>query len=130
MSKQLSLFPAASDSDRLSLADNASDTNRSIAHGEETSPCLDLKTKALQRFLYHGKDSPIAHVNTYSPGRRSTEYYRLSYRIPGNRMKHKHIPGGSTTAELAQYRAKKLLAMVNRGAELVELLAAIEDWRK
>jgi len=113
MFEQLSLFPDASDINSVSLADNAS----------------DAKSKAIQRFLNNGKDAPIAHVNTYSPGKRQAEYYRLSYRV-GTRMKHKHIPGGSTIANLAQVRAKKLLMMIDRGAELVELLAAIEDWRR
>ena len=80
----------------------------------------DAKHQAIQRFLTRGKDSPIAHVNTYSPGRRKTEYYRLSYRCGGG-MKHVHIPGGSTIANLAQYRAKELLKMITRGAELNEL---------
>lgn len=79
--------------------------------------------------IFDGKDFPIAHVNTYSPGRRQTKYYRLSYRLE-SRMKHVHIPGGSVLAELAQARARTLLNMIARGAELEELLAAIADWRK
>ena len=113
MNEQLSLFDAVSDTESLSLTDSVS----------------DAKHKAIQRFLTHGKDSPIASVNTYSPGRRNAEYYRLSYRL-GNRTKHVHIPGGSTKAKLAQYRAKELLKMISRGADLEELLAQIADWRK
>lgn len=113
MSEQLTLFPVVSDSESVSLTEGVS----------------DAKHKAIQRFLAQGKDSPIAHVNTYSPGRRNTEYYRLSYRV-GASTKHIHIPGGSTTARLAQYRAKELLGMINRGAELEELVSAIVDWKK
>ena len=113
MSEQLSLFPAASDNQPPSLANNDSDAKR----------------KAIQRFLNNGKDSPIAHVNTYSPSRRQTKYYRLSFRVD-TRMKHIHIPGGSIKAKLAQYRARELMTMIDRGAELPELLAAIQDWRK
>ena len=113
MPEQLSLFPVVSDIDSLSLTEDVSDAKR----------------KAIQRFLNNGKDSPIAHINTYSPGRRQAEYYRLSYRV-GNRTKHVHIPGGSTRANLAQIRAKKLLTMIARGADLEELLAIITDWCK
>jgi hypothetical protein len=59
----------------------------------------------------------------YSPGRRSTEYYRLSYRY-GRTVKHIHIKGGSVIAELATYRAKQLQGLIDRGAELAEVLAA------
>ncbi|MEL6580038.1 MAG: hypothetical protein AAFQ14_09815 [Cyanobacteria bacterium J06621_12] len=48
----------------------------------------------------------------------------------GTRTRHIHIPGGSTKASLAQYRAKKLLKMISRGAELEELVSAIADWKK
>ena len=113
MNEQLSLFDAVSDTDSLSLTDSVS----------------DAKHKAIQRFLTHGKDSPIASVNTYSPGRRNAIYYRLSYRL-GNRTKHLHIPGGSTKAKLAQYRSRELLKMIARGADLEELLAQVADWRK
>ena len=113
MDEQLSLFPDASDNKSVSLAENDS----------------DAKSKAIQRFLTQGHDSPIAHVNTYSPGRRQAEYYRLSFRV-GTRMKHVHIPGGSTSANLAQVRVKRLLTMINFGADLEELLAAIADWRR
>ncbi len=112
MSKQLSLFDAVSDSDRVSITKNVS----------------DAKKQAIQRYLDSGEKDYQCCVTKYSPGRRSTEYYRLSYRISKRRIKHIHICGGSIIAELAQYRAKKLQAMIDRGAELEEVIAAVRTF--
>ena len=87
------------------------------------------KARLYNGIIFNGKDLPIAHVNTYSPGRRQAKYYRLSYRV-GNRTKHVHIPGGSVLAKLAQLRARTLLKMIARGAPLEELLAVIAKERK
>ena len=111
MSRQLSLF---SDSDTKSVSLSKSDSER--------------KHQAIQRFLDSGKLETVACVNTYSPGRRTTEYFRLSYRV-GRKMKHLHIPGGSTIAELARYRARKLTELIDRGAELAEVLALVKTYR-
>lgn len=111
MSEQLCLFDADSDNDRLSLSDI--DSDRQIK-----------KQQAIQKYLDRADKEAIACVNKYSPGKRKTEYYRLSYRY-GRKMRHIHIRGGSTIAELANYRANVLQAMIDRGAELSEVLAAV-----
>lgn len=111
MNEQLSVFTACSDSDPVSLQNSRS----------------DAKSRAIQRYLNDGKPEPSICVNTYSPGRRTTEYYRLSYQWRG-RKKHIHIRGGSTIAELSTYRAGKLTEMIDRGAELAEILAAVRTF--
>ncbi len=111
MNEQLCLFELGSDKKSVSLPENGSDAKR----------------QAIQRFLDTGKREPTACVNTYSPGRRDTEYFRLSYRV-GRKKKHIHIPGGSTIAPRARYRAKKLQEMIDRGAELEELIAAVQTY--
>lgn len=111
MNEQLTIPMAVSDSDPVSLTDIVS----------------EHKQAAIQRFLDRGEKEPIACVNTYSPGKRNSEYYRLSYR-QGRKVKHIHIRGGSTIAELATYRAQKLQALINRGAELPEVLAAVRTF--
>ena len=111
MNQQLSLFKSKRDGGSASLID----------------PISEHQTQALQRFLEKGKD-PIVCVNTYSPGKRKREYYRLSYFYNG-KTRHLHIPGGNTLAKLAQYRAKKLQELIDRGAELGEIIAAVETYR-
>ncbi len=113
MDQQLSLFNAVSDSDRVSITFSVSDT------------LTVAKQEAIQRYLDLGEKDYQCCVTKYSPGRRSTEYYRLSYRISKRRIKHIHICGGSIISELAQFRAKKLQAMIDRGAELEEVIAAV-----
>lgn len=111
MHEQLTIPTVDSDSDRVSL---------SISDSEH-------KQAAIQRFLDRADKEPTASVNKYSPGKRKNEYYRLSYR-QGRKMKHIHIRGGSTIAELATYRAQKLQAMIDRGAELPEVIAAVRTF--
>lgn len=112
MSEQLSLFSTVSDSKSVSLTNSVS----------------ERKQQAIQRFLDSGKKEHEVCVNTYSPGKRRREYFRLSYRI-GRKVKHVHIPGGSTIAELARYRAKQLQQLIERGAELAEILAMVRTFR-
>lgn len=118
MNKQLNIFNEdvsitdfVSDSDRVSITDFVSDN----------------KKQAIQRFLNSGDKETIACVTTYSPGGRSTRYFRLSYR-QRKKIKHIHIRGGSIIAELAIYRAKQLQAMIDRGAELEEVIAAVRTF--
>ena len=85
------------------------------------------KQQAIQKYLNRADKEAIACVTKYSPGRRKTEYYRLSYRV-GRKVKHIHIKGGSIIAELATYRANKLQAMIDRGAELAEVIAAVRTF--
>jgi hypothetical protein len=111
MSEQLIIPFVVSDSDPVSITDSVS----------------EHKQAAIQRFLDRGEKEPIACVTTYSPGKRKSQYYRLSYR-QGKKVKHIHIRGGSTIAELATYRAQKLQALINRGAELPEVIAAVRTF--
>ncbi len=55
-------------------------------------------------------------------------YYRLSYRRR-HKMKHLHIPGGNIRSRLAQYRAKKIKELIDRGAELEEVIALVQTYR-
>lgn len=116
MSEQLTIYSVlgdVSDSDRVSLTDSVS----------------ERKKAAIDRFLNRAEKDPIACVNTYSPGGRNRQYYRLSYRQTRTRkVKHIHIKGGSTIAELATYRAKKLQELIDRGAELAEVIAAVRTF--
>ena len=123
MNQQFSLFESVEDGKSASLMNPISDTESASL----MDSISDSQTQALQRFLEKGKD-PIVHVNTYSPGKRKSEYYRLSYFLDG-KTKHLHIPGGNTRAKLAQYRAKKLQELIDRGAELEEIIAAVQTYR-
>ena len=71
---------------------------------------------------------PMLCVNTYSPGKRKTKYYRLSYFKDGQ-TKHLHIPGGNVRATLAKDRAKVLQKLIDSGAQLKEIIAVIETYR-
>lgn len=112
MNQQLSLFNAVSEQQSCSLTNTVSERKR----------------QAIERFLRNGKTEPVACVNEYSPGKRKLRYYRLSYRID-NKVKHIHIPGGSTISDLAQYRAAKLQELIDRGAELAEVLAMVNMFK-
>ena len=114
MKKQLTIFDdlnGVSDTQSLSITKSVSDAKTA-------------KQKAIQRYLDRAEKETSACITKYSPGKRKTEYYRLSYRV-GKKVKHIHIRGGSTISELAQYRAKKLQEMIDRGAELAEILAQL-----
>ena len=110
MSKQLTIFDAVSDKKIASLTD----------------PVSERKRQAMSRFLARAKDNE-ACVNKYSPGKRKKEYFRLSVR-QGKGVKHFHIRGGNVNAKLAQFRANQLQQMIDRGAELGEIIAAVEDY--
>ena len=110
MSKQLTIFDAVSDLDHASLTGSVSERKR----------------QAISRFLARGKDNE-ACVNKYTPGGRKQQYFRLSVRQRKG-VKHIHIRGGNVNAKLAQYRAKELQSMIDRGAELGELIAAVQDY--
>jgi hypothetical protein len=108
MNRQLTIYDNVfcSDTNSLSLQDSRSDSKR----------------QAIQRYLNQGKPEPTICVNEYSPGRRKARYYRLSYEWQGKK-KHIHIKGGNTETSLATYRAKKLRELIDRGADLEEVLA-------
>ncbi|MEM6613270.1 MAG: hypothetical protein AAF652_13640 [Cyanobacteria bacterium P01_C01_bin.72] len=111
MNEQLSLFESVIEADSLSITNTVSEAKR----------------QAIQRFLNHGDRDPICSVNTYSVSGSKNKYYRLSYRV-GKKVNHVHIKGGNVRANLATNRAKKLQAMIDRGAELAEILAAVKDF--
>ena len=112
MNEQLCLFEVVSDKKSVSLTESVSERKR----------------QAIQRFLDKGKKDVEVCVNTYSPGKKKNKYFRLSYRV-GHQVKHIHIPGGSTIAKLARYRAKKLEELIERGAELGEIIAMVHTFR-
>jgi hypothetical protein len=112
MNEQLSIYDVISDNGDPSLMDSIS----------------ERKQAAIDRFLKSGEHQPIACINSYSPGRRNKKYYRLSY-FQNRKTKHVHVPGGNVNSQLANYRAGKLQEMINRGAELDELLAALVTYR-
>lgn len=111
MKKQLSLF-AVSEHESISLTNSVS----------------EKQMQAINRFCTHGKSDPVASVNTYSPSRTRQRYYRISYR-EGRKIKHLHIPGGNVSSSLANYRAAKLNELIERGAELSEILALVKDFK-
>lgn len=92
-----------------------------------TKTVSEKKQEAIQRYLNHAERETIACVGEYSPGKSNRKYFRLSYRN-GRRIKHIHIRGGSTISELAKYRAEKLQEMIDRGAELEEIIAATKTF--
>ena len=116
MNEQLSLFPTASESEFVSIALTASE--RQI-----------LKQQAIQRFLDAGDKEHIPHVNPYQVKGTKKRYFRLSYRNERGKMKHLHIPGGNIYSELAQCRAKKLKAIIDRGCDLDEAIAMVQMFR-
>lgn len=109
MSKQLTIFDAVGDS-------------------EPVSPTAlgDTKKQAMQRYLDRA-DNTACHIEPYNPNGRKTQYYRLKYRL-GRRVKTIHINGGNTSARLANYRKQRLQAMIDRGAELSEVLEQLADF--
>ncbi|MFM2310820.1 MAG: hypothetical protein RLZZ04_96 [Cyanobacteriota bacterium] len=109
--EQLCLFDPVIDSDPVSITDNVSEPQ-------------SAKRKAIERYLERVNNEPLACVTKYSPGGRKSEYYRLSYRI-GRKVKHVHLRGGNVRSELATYRANALQEIIDRGAELSEVLAAV-----
>lgn len=111
-SQQLSLFEIENDTLNVSIANNA----------------IEQKIIAIQKYLGHIAKDNDCYINTYYPGKRDTIYFRLSYR-QGCKMKHHHIPGGNINSDLAQYRVKRLQEMIDRGAELGEVLAALSTYR-
>ena len=90
-----------------------------------TSRVTDAQIKILQRFC--GYRDVVPFVETYSPSRRKTEYYRLSWR-DGKRIKHLHIRGGNVYSQLAIKRAEQIRQMCNRNLPLEEIIAAVKSF--
>jgi len=123
MQEQLSLFDSASPKPKSSI----------------TKPVIEQKIKVdaeyqsakyqhIQRFLSKTTKDVIACVGKYKV-KGKHEYFRLSYRHNG-KVKHIHLQGGNTNSKLANYRAEQLRVMIERGAELSEVLAAIDDFNR
>jgi hypothetical protein len=93
-----------------------------------TGSVSEQKQAAIQRYLDKGDKEPIGCVNRYYTGRSSSPYFRLSYRM-GRKIKHCHIPGGNAYSPLAQYRAQQIENLIARGADLGEMMAAINTYR-
>ena len=118
MNKQLTIFDAVGDSDHVSPTNELGDT----------------KKQAIERYLARAEtkqmsktEEPGISIEEYCPNGRKTKYFRLKYRI-GKRTITPHIPGGNIHAKLAQYRAKELQKMIDRGASLGEIIAAVETY--
>ena len=110
--------------DRQLIIPFETDDRSTKTSGAEVAP--DRKREYLQRFCARASVTPF--IETYNPSRRTKQYFRISWR-EGKKMRHEHIPGGNINAPLAQYRAKKLQTMCDRGAELAEIIAAVETYR-
>lgn len=111
------------------------DVSSSVGDTDPVSPTNqlgDTEKPGLQRYLARGKPKlkdPAVHISTYSPNGRKTQYFRLNYRHPvTGKPSSTHIPGGNIKARLARYRVRELQAMIDRGASLGEIMAAITDY--
>lgn len=89
-----------------------------------TNTVEDGKKQAIQRYLDRASVEPTASLSTYSPNGRKTEYYRLVYRV-GRKVKAMHVRGGNIKSKLARYRANQIQKLIDRGASLDELIAAV-----
>ena len=71
---------------------------------------------------------PCGTVGTYQPrgsAHGDRRYFRFSYR-DGNRMKHKHVPGGNVDNSVARQRAEAVRQAIARGANVEEVLQLIK----
>ena len=93
-----------------------------------TDAVIEPKMQYIYRFLGVPAKNIECSVNEYESSRCRRIYYRVSWR-DGHKIRHLHIPGGSTFSELARYRAAQLQEMIARGAELAEIIAAVETYR-
>ena len=116
MHEQLKLF-SVEDSHFLSSVRSVSDT--------ELKASLTNSQTIVNKEIERVSDRS-ASINKYSPGKRKTEYFRLSYRN-GSKIKHIHIRGGNVNSALVQNRIFKLQNMINQGASIGELLRVIAN---
>ena len=90
-----------------------------------TNNVIEPKTKALMKFCHRDKsEGGKGGVNKYLSSKCNNYYYRFSYRL-GNRIKHKHIPGGRVCSPLAEKRAAIVRDMIAREASTLEILNMI-----
>lgn len=81
-------------------------------------------SKQLQLF----ESKPCGTIGTYQPQGSAYgdhKYFRFSYR-DGDRMKHKHIPGGNVDNSVARQRAEAVRQAIARGATIDEVLQLIK----
>lgn len=124
MQEQLSLFSVEDDYFLCAAGrtlDSVSDSKNASLTLSKRFATKDIKT------VSDSKLKPSLTVNKYSPGKRKTEYFRLSYR-DGSRVKHIHIRGGNVNSLLAQSRVLKLQNAINNGASLEDILTLIKHW--
>lgn len=110
MSRQLTIFDALGDKNTVS-----------------PKTAGDTKKQALQRYLDKAKAESAMVVKRYNPNGRKTQYFRLDY-YEGGKTRSIHIKGGNVSARLSNFRAKKLRKMIERGAELREVLEQLADF--
>ena len=128
MSSQLSLFDEEQSSSHAKSMDKAK-----LCAGDKKAPSPatlgDAKKQAIQRYLERTKPETSCSVEKYSPNGRKTEYFRLKFR-QGRKTNTVHIKGGNISARLANYRANRLQGMIERGAELTEVLEQLADFNE
>ena len=104
---QLSLFPDVSEPEKRSL-----------------TSVSEPKIQANQYFQKNTQ--PV--LNTYSPSKKRSVYYRLSYRS-GTKTKHIHIPGGNINCKLVQYRVRRIQSMIDHGVSLTTIITVILGYK-
>ena len=75
------------------------------------------------------ESKPCGAVGMYQPRGSACgdrKYFRFSYR-DGDRMKHKHIPGGNVDNSIARQRAEAVRQAIARGATIDEVLQLIKN---
>lgn len=66
---------------------------------------IEPKMHHIYSFLGVPAQKVECSVNQYKSSKCDRYYYRVSWRVSKTRMRHEHVPGGSTRSELAKYRA-------------------------
>lgn len=102
--------------------ETSNDVSWSISNSD-----IDQKRAIIQRYLDRAATEAQCSVNEYQKSRSKKKYFRVSWR-DGKKMKHLHVPGGNVNAILAQYRARQLREMIDRGAALGEVVAQVQTY--
>lgn len=131
MFEQLTLFPAEDDFFLTSVDKFEVQFQDRKASLTKPETITDKKIKSVSDSSRYGVSDTFKRasltINKYSPAKRKTEYFRLSYRI-GAKVKHVHIRGGNVNSKLAQNRVFELQNAINRGASIQELLTVIANY--
>ena len=118
--EQLSLFPVEDDY-FLTSAEPSSDVRNVSLSVSQTLTSKEIESDSDRSDSDSNKNVSLS-INRYSPAKRKTEYFRLSYR-DGAKMRHIHIRGGNVNSLLAQNRVRLLQNAINSGAKLPEIIA-------